>query len=246
MIVISAGMQKAGTGWYFNLTNDLLIRAGHQDVRFIRDKFELNDMLLYHNCNIEVLSPFNLRRLEVLHHAGFTFAVKTHSGPTAALKELVRKGIFKITYIYRDPRDVAISAFEHGNDLRSKRRTDTFAKLNNLENAIMFAHDVLGVWNQYRQLNQILICRYEDLVSNPKREMIKLMDFLDLKLASSQLEEIIESYSQNRILNNKKMQGFLHYNQGVSGRFKHQMTPENLALCNQYFGHYLQQMGYAE
>lgn len=246
MIVISAGMQKAGTGWYYNLTNDLLLRSGHQDARFIRDKFELNDMLLYHNCNIEVLSPFNLRRLEVLHHAGFTFAVKTHSAPTDALKELVRKDIFKITYIYRDPRDVAISAFEHGKDLRSKGRLDTFAKLNNLENAIMFANTLLDVWNQYRELNQILICRYEDLVSDPKREMIKLMDFLDLECAPSQLDEIIESYSKKRILNNEKMQGFLHYNQGFAGRYRLQMTSDNIALCNRYFGHYLPQMGYTE
>lgn len=246
MIVISAGMQKAGTGWYFNLTNDLLVRAGHEDVRFIRDKFELNDMLLYYNCNIEVLSPFNLRRLEVLHHAGFTFTVKTHSGPTAALKELVRKGIIKITYIYRDPRDVAISAFEHGIDLRFKGRKDTFAKLINLENAIMFAHDLLGIWDQYQQLDQILLCRYEELVSNPKRELIKLMDFLGLKLARSQLDAIIEKYSRNRILNNKSMQGFLHYNQGVSGRFRRQMTDDNLALCNRYLGGYLPRMGYTE
>jgi hypothetical protein len=246
MIVISAGMQKAGTGWYFNLTNDLLVSAGHQDARFIRDKYELSDMLLHHNCNIAELSPSNLRRLEVLCHAGFTFAVKTHSGPTNALLELVRKGIFKITYIYRDPRDVAISAFEHGNRLRLMGRKDSFARLKNVESAILFANDTLGVWNQYRQLNHVLFCRYEDLVFNPKREMIKLMDFLDIKLASSELDEIIESYSRNQILNNKKMQGFLHYNKGVSGRFKHQLTPDNLALCNQYFGQYLQRMGYTE
>jgi hypothetical protein len=246
MIVISAGMQKAGTGWYFNLTNDFLVISGHSDIRSIRDKFELNDMLIHHNCNIGELSTFNLKRLEALHGAGLTFTVKTHSEPTVALKEMVQKGVCRVTYIYRDPRDVALSAFEHGQDLRSKGRKDSFAKLNNLESAVKFANDVLGVWRQYCQLDQILLSRYEDLVSNPKRELIKLMKFLDLRLRSSQLDEIIDNYSKNRILNNKMMQRFLHYNRGVSGRFKQRMTVHTLALCNQYFGQYLPQMGYAQ
>jgi len=106
------------------------VSAEHEDARFIRDKFALSDMLLHYNCNLELLSPFNLRRLEVLHHAGFTFAKMTHQCPTAAQKELARKGVFKITHIYRDPRVAAISPFERGIDLRSKGRKDTFAKLN--------------------------------------------------------------------------------------------------------------------
>ena len=31
MIVLSAGMPKSGTAWYFNVTNDLLIAAGYAD-----------------------------------------------------------------------------------------------------------------------------------------------------------------------------------------------------------------------
>ena len=101
MIVFSAGMQKSGTAWYFNLTNDLLSKAGYQDTRSLRDRFGLNDFLLHHNCNIGELCGSKLKHLEALHNAGFTFAVKTHSGLTEKLKELIKKGVAKITYIYR-------------------------------------------------------------------------------------------------------------------------------------------------
>ena len=52
MIVISAGVHKAGSGLYFNLTNDLLIAAGMQDVREVKKEHGLADLLKNYNCNI--------------------------------------------------------------------------------------------------------------------------------------------------------------------------------------------------
>jgi hypothetical protein len=31
MIILSIGMPRAGSGWYYNLTNDLMLAAGAQD-----------------------------------------------------------------------------------------------------------------------------------------------------------------------------------------------------------------------
>ena len=45
MIVLSGGMPKAGTGYYFNLTNDLLIVSGGQDIRRLREKYDLGAIL---------------------------------------------------------------------------------------------------------------------------------------------------------------------------------------------------------
>ncbi len=52
MLVLSVGIPKSGSGWYFNLKNDLLIAAGHQDVRDIRKKFNLESCMKYYNCNM--------------------------------------------------------------------------------------------------------------------------------------------------------------------------------------------------
>ena len=36
MIVVATGMPKSGTGWWFNVHNDLLVAEGHSDVRALR------------------------------------------------------------------------------------------------------------------------------------------------------------------------------------------------------------------
>ena len=41
MIILSTGMPRAGSGWYYNLTNDLIIAAGYQDGHKIRQRYHL-------------------------------------------------------------------------------------------------------------------------------------------------------------------------------------------------------------
>ena len=36
MIILSVGMPRAGSGWDYNLTNDLMLANGAQDARQIR------------------------------------------------------------------------------------------------------------------------------------------------------------------------------------------------------------------
>jgi hypothetical protein len=41
MIILSTGMPRAGSGWYYNLTNDLIIAAGYQDGHNMRQRYSL-------------------------------------------------------------------------------------------------------------------------------------------------------------------------------------------------------------
>ena len=54
MIIISAGMRKAGSGLYFNLTNDLLVAANMQDVRELKTKYELESILKYITATLKI------------------------------------------------------------------------------------------------------------------------------------------------------------------------------------------------
>ena len=120
MIVLSAGMQKSGTAWFFNITNDMLIAAGFDDVRKIREQFGLQSILLYHNCNIEDLAAKKMSRVIIPHNQGHTFVVKTHSGPSPSLLSLISENIIKAAYIYRDPRDVVLSVMDHGQNQKQR------------------------------------------------------------------------------------------------------------------------------
>ena len=115
MIVICVGMIKAGSAWYFNLANDLLVAAGHQDAREIRQRFHLHSALKHQDCLLAG-HPASKLLLLIPHFLGHTFAVKAHGAASIGRRLLVNSGIAKATYIYRDPRDVVVSAFERGQE----------------------------------------------------------------------------------------------------------------------------------
>ena len=105
MIVLSVGMRKSGSGWYFNMTNDLLQAAGGRDARQMKNRRWLRSIVQGNNCTIGRLKLSKLVRLALPHRAGHPFAVKTHSGPAPSLRAFTATGLAKVTYLYRDPRE---------------------------------------------------------------------------------------------------------------------------------------------
>jgi hypothetical protein len=249
MIVLSAGMPKAGSGWYFNLTNDLLIAAGHRDVREIRQEFHLQSILRHHNCNIGAPNRWKLLRTIVPHLLGHSYTVKTHGRPTSTLHLLLYTNVVRTTYIHRDPRDVVISAFEHGEKLRERGETHTFAKYTSIKASIsIVANEYLATSDAWTTCSQampsrVLITRYEDLVANTLDELNRLADFLALCAPPDSLHKIADTYQS---VDGRADGEALHFNKGTVGRFRSLMTPEELELSRLRFGSYLRRMGYAE
>lgn len=243
MIVLSAGMQKAGSGWYYNLTNDLLVTAGYQDARAIRQRFHLHAALKYHNCLISP-HPVKLAAILIPHFLGNTFVVKTHQGPSRGLRFLISSKIAKATYIYRDPRDAVVSAFEHGQKLRQEEKTLSFAKRDSIEAAIVFAQRWLDTWDEWIHYGQALLVRYEDLVADPLNELKRLADFLALEVPADVLLQIVTTYQRRNWSDSNGQSRGLHFNKGAIGRYRQVMNPEQIDLCVEYFGDHLKRMGY--
>ena len=246
MIFVSAGMQKAGSGWYFNLTNDLLVTAGHQDVRKVRDRYKLHTMLKYYNCNIGRPIWPKMALLAIPHLLGNTFVVKTHAGPTRSLRYLMSHGAARATYIYRDPRDAAVSAYNHGRKLREQGETHSFAKLETMATALLAAADWLHVWDEWTSLGNVLGTRYEDLLADPVGELERLARFLSVKSSRGELVRIAARYQMDgkRKHRDSHLGLGVHFDRGVTGRYKEVLTEQELALCNEHFAGYLPKMGY--
>src|SRR5262245_11247255 len=98
MIILAVGMPRAGSGWHYNLTHDLLRTTGAADSREVRERYRLGDILTEVNCNIGVLSARRLARLFASAGRRETFAVKLHAGPTTAGRLLIRLGWIRPTY----------------------------------------------------------------------------------------------------------------------------------------------------
>jgi len=249
MIILSAGMEKSGTGWYFNMTNDLLVSAGYQDARVVRRKFFLHPILRDYNCNMGRPTLVKWTCLFIPHFFGNTFVVKTHDSPSSGvLRYLMFRKILKATYCYRDPRDVAVSAFEHGEKIRASGQMHTFGKLDSIEASIYFVKTLLTIWKEWLQYSRVLgdhvlLVRYEDLLADPMGELRRLADFLEIEVPAEVLNKIIKTYQVDPSSGNLKG---LHFNKGVVGRFREVMNREQLDLCKEHFGTYLQWMGYEE
>ena len=242
MIVVSASLKKSGSGWYFNMTNDLLVQAGNQDVREVRRAYGLEGVLLEDNCRINP-NIVNLARLMRPHRQGNTFVVKTHAGPTPSLRLLMNRGMIKATYIYRDPRDVVLSALDHGARVRKAGKANILAEIKTVEQAVAYVATLLRDWDGWTATPHTLLVRYEDLVADTWGELKRLVAFLAVDITEDRLRSVAAPYQKDNQDSVQKSR--LHFNKGIAGRFRSQMSADELALCAEQFGPYLQRMGYA-
>ncbi len=241
LLVISAGMPRAGSGWYYNLMHDLVVASGGSDARLIRRKYLLSWLLTEVNCNLSTLSAARLLPVLLPTLAGKRFVIKTHAGATSLVSWLMRRRKISIAYIFRDPRAALLSAFEYGIKARKQGRANAFAELTTFEEAVKFYKKYISIWDVWNETPGILMARYEDLVENYEREAARLIDFLALDMAASEVKDVVEKYSPEK--GSASMRGS-HFSHGEAERFRRIFTPEQLGLINQEFSEALERMGY--
>lgn len=240
MIVLSVGMPRAGSGWHYNLIHDLMKTTGCADAREIREQYRLQGILTEVNCNIGVLSLRRLAMVTVPALAGRTFVIKAHAGPTTWSRLLATMGLLRITYIYRDPRDAMLSAYEFGQRALAKGRPNAFSHLSNFEKTLAFLAGYVRIWEKWQAEKNVLIARYEDLLRAYDAESARLVEFLQLDGNRPKVHEVIESYRPGQA---QGQQG-LHFHKGKIGRFREAYTIEQQSILAEQFGTYLEKMGY--
>ena len=241
MIVLAVGMPRAGSGWHYNLTHDLMLTAGATDAREIRRRFRLGRVLTEVNCNIGVLSPARVGAVLIPSVAGNTFTIKLHAGPTPFAQTLIQRGQIRPTYIYRDPRDALLSAYEYGQRARAAGRVNAFSPLDTIEKAIAFIAEYVRYWEMWTALPLVHTVSYESLKTDYAAEATRLAQFLGLDTASAPVRTVIEKYQPEQA---RKADRGVHFVKGVSGRFRQALSPEQQQLCINTFGETLARMGY--
>lgn len=243
MIILSAGLPKSGSAWYFRITNEAVQAAGFQDANEIKERFNLHNILKFGTCNIQEPTSEKIRLLTTPPIDNYTFAVKTHFPPNSTLLNYMAQGRIKTTFIFRDPRDMAVSGYEAGQKLRKTGRRDLFAKLTNVKEAIYWAETWLKrSWEKWRVAEGVLFVRYEDLLAHPMVELKRLCEFMNFNLDPTTLDQILDKWSADRVKSAPKQ--ILHFNKGTSGRYRTAMGPGELKLCRERLGPYLKDMGY--
>ncbi len=241
MLIVSVGMPRAGSGWYYNLTHDMVLAAGGQDARRIRQRYYLGRILTEVNCNIGAFTPPRLLAVLLPAMLGNTFVVKAHAAPTPLALALIRRGWARAAYIYRDPRDAMLSAYDNGQRALKKGRPNAFSHLTDFNKSVDFMLEYLRIWQAWMTCPQVLHTRFEDFKTNYDHEANRLANFLGLDLRQPALQAVIERYRPEKA---RSQQKGIHFNKGQSGRYREKFTPEQQEVLGEKFGPYLQRMGY--
>jgi len=242
MIVLAVGMPRAGSGWHYNLVHDLMATTGCDEAREIRSRYHLESILTEVNCNIGVLS---LRRLAMVSRPalmGHTFVLKAHSAPTVWARLLMRGGMIRATYIYRDPRDAMLSAADYGRRVLEKQgRPNAFSHLTDFQKTMDFISEYVDGWEQWMKIPQVLKARYEDLLSDYDAEAARLVEYLGLTPTDKRVKAVAEKYRPG---GEAQGQQGIHFFKGQVGRFRTRYSAEEQAILAERFGEYLEKMGY--
>jgi hypothetical protein len=173
---------------------------------------------------------------------GNSFVIKAHAGPTATSRLFQRLGLLRITYIYRDPRDAMLSAFDYGQRALQKGRPNAFSHLTDFEKSLAFIMEYVHIWERWRREKGVLLARYEELLTNYDDEVTRLLGFLRLDGSRSEVRKVIDSFRPEK---GEGQQG-LHFFKGKIGRFRDSYSAGQQAVLKQTLGGYVQRMGYDE
>jgi len=171
---------------------------------------------------------------------GKTFVIKAHAGPTISSRLLSTLGLLRITYIYRDPRDAMLSAYDYGQRALAKGQPNAFSHLRDFQKSLDFMMEYIYIWEKWMQEKNILRARYEDLLTNYEAESVRLVEYLKLNGSSPKVRAVIEQYRPGV---GDGQQG-LHFYKGKIGRFRDAYNNEQQAIMKDKLGIYLDKMGY--
>lgn len=241
VLVLSAGMPRAGSGWHYNLVHDLVVAGGGRDARQVRRAFHLGRLLTEVNCNLSTLSAFRLLPVYLPVLLGTTYAIKTHAGPTPTARLLMGSQRLLVTYIYRDPRAALLSAYEYGRRGLEQGKSNAFSHLDSLDSAVLFIKSYLKIWEAWIEEDRVLKVRYEDLLRDYDREFKRLAERLGLPAGGGRTEIVKEKYRPGRA---GPGQIGTHFNVGNPERFRETLSSKQLESLDRDLEPYLNKMGY--
>jgi hypothetical protein len=240
-LIVSVGMPRAGSGWFFNLTHDLVVASGGKDARLIRKRFFLHPILTEVNCNIGALTLKRLVPVMVPALLGHKFVIKAHANPSPIALRWIRTGKLRVSYIYRDPRDALLSAYEYGLRKRASGRNGVFADLKTIEDAIRFIDEYVHIAELWLSRSEVLHTRYEDLLQNYQTEVERLAVFYDIAVSNIELHSVIDRYHPHQ---GSQDQVGTHFVKGKIGRYRQKLSKKQQDFCIERFGGFLERMGY--
>jgi len=133
-----------------------------------------------------------------------------------------------------------LSAYDYGQRAIEKGRPNAFSHLTDFEKSVDFIMDYVHIWEKWMREKNVLIARYEDLLTNYDHEASSLIRFLKLDGSKPEVQKVIDGYRPGAA---EGQQG-LHFYKGKIGRFRESYSAEEQDILKEKLGACLPSMGY--
>jgi hypothetical protein len=214
-----------------------LIEYGFTDVRELKRIHHLEDVLLYENCNIGQLSKVNINKILPLVSDGVTFIVKTHAGPGNYLEEVQDAYPVKTIFLFRDPRGIALSAYDHGAKKRLSGTGGSFSDLITFEDSVRFVKTLYLIGKEWLSFPGTFLVKYEVLNVSTAKVLSDFIEYIGLIPDANIISRTIN-------VNQPDMKPEAHFNVGETYRFRRIWSDTQLQYANEQLKEMITGMGY--
>jgi hypothetical protein len=224
MIIWVYGQQKSASSFCFQLVSDILEAGG-----FPQDERRKHYLDLVGSKMSTGLNMANTETIEKLLGAmeGDTapMALKTHGNLTPRIKRMLREGGALGFATFREPRDAALSLYEHGERNREAGKSGGFAEKDTLAAALEHMAKALPRIETWASHPKIQPLSFETLSEKPVRAARKIAKHLKIE---APVEAIVAAYRSG-----EKKIGNL--NVGTPDRFAEIASDADRALADRLF-----------
>jgi hypothetical protein len=144
----------------------------------------------------------------------------------------------KAVFSYRDPRDVVLSAIDHGHRSRSHlEKIPSFKNITDTDSALEYVAKELRKHDEWSDYKRALFIRYEDFMAENRTVLSNLNQYLGLGVSNEKLNEILAKYESEKTT-------YHNYNTGLVNRYLNEMSEKDLIKCTETFRDYLLKYNY--
>ena len=240
MLVLSAGMPKSGSTLLSFYQKTILEHAiaGNGQERFeqmIREGKINGAAFFVHNLE----TPGILDELITLSEDIGPFVVKTHVSLTADIRTSILARRVLATYIHRDPRDVILSAIDHGKrPVKNLALNIFFQRFTDVPRSIPLVREYCKTGLEWIHSGFCCEFSYHRLISDPLPVLKTFCDMLSVAVDDTFINNMVINYTVGQVTGRRQ------FNTGKITRYMEEMTTEDLTLCNQELKAELDQLGY--
>ncbi len=272
MIIWIASYPKSGNTWvrlflksYFSNENEELnINEDIQIPSFPEPKY-FDSLNIDYTKIIEIIKHWKLIQ-DSINLNGQTNFLKTHNGmfKIKDYKFTDSSNTLGAIYIVRDPRDIVVSFANHfgkpfGQTVDAILSSQNVEKME-YKNKI-YTNSIMGKWSDHYNswksynLTNILIIKYEDLIENPHKSFLRILEYLKNKnnteININKMNKAINETNFNNLRKKEDNYGFkeksIHgrfFRKGIAGEWKYSLDKDLVKKIENAFGEEMRELGY--